>query len=98
LTALKSPGWVREGIYGGLLANAITQGLSRDILVDAMLDLDAEGYPIVLHVHDEVVAELDDSDHRDHEDMIEVMLRRVGNYPGLPLTAAGFTTKRYRKG
>ena len=98
LTALKSPGWVREGIYGGLLANAITQGLSRDILVDAMLDVDHCNYPIVLHVHDEIVAELDDSDERDHDDMIEVMLRRVERYNGLPLTAAGFTTKRYRKG
>jgi DNA polymerase len=97
LTALKSPGWVREGIYGGLLANAITQGLSRDILVDAMLDLDHCKYPIVLHVHDEVVAELDHGDARDHEDMIEVMLRRIGQYPGLPLTAAGFSAKRYRK-
>jgi DNA polymerase bacteriophage-type len=98
LTALKSPQWFRESIYGGLLANAATQGGCRDILVDAMLELDAEGWPIVLHVHDEVDAELDDSDPRDHEDMIEVMLRQAKKYPGLPLNAAGFTTKRYRKG
>lgn len=98
LTALKSPGWVREGIYGGLLANAVTQGLSRDILVDAMLDVDAEGYPITMHVHDEIQAELDDADPRTHDDMIAVMLRQAAKYPGLPLNAAGFTTKRYRKG
>lgn len=98
LTALKSPQWFREGIYGGLLANAATQGGCRDILVDAMLELDAEGYPIILHVHDDITAELDDSDPRDHEDMIEVMLRQAKKYPGLPLNAEGFTTKRLRKG
>lgn len=97
LTALKSPNWFRESIYGGLLANAATQGGCRDILVDAMLDLDAEGWPIVLHVHDDINAELDDSDPRDHEDMIEIMLRQAKKYPGLPLAAEGFTTKRLHK-
>lgn len=97
LTALKSPNWTRESIYGGLLANAATQGGCRDILVDAMLELDAEGWPIVLHVHDDINAELDDSDPRDHDDMIEVMLRQAKKYPGLPLAAEGFTTKRLRK-
>lgn len=98
LTALKSPEWVRESLYGGLLANAITQGLSRDILVDAMLEVDAAGFPIVLHVHDEIDAEIDDSDPRTHDDMIAIMLRQAAKYPGLPLAAAGFTAKRYRKG
>lgn len=98
LTARKSPVWRRQPLYGGLMANLITQGFARDILGDAMLDLDAEGYPILLHVHDEIVTELDEGDPRTHKTMIEVMLRQAKRYPGLPLNAAGYTAKRFRKG
>lgn len=98
LVARKSPMWRYESIYGGLLANLITQGLARDILADAQLDVDAEGFPIIMHVHDEIVVEIDDADPRTHDDLIEVMLRQAKKYPGLPLAAAGYTAKRARKG
>lgn len=47
--------WVRRSLYGGLLAENATQASSRDVLVEAMLRLDAAGYQIVGHVHDEVI-------------------------------------------
>lgn len=99
LTALKAPMWFRESIYGGLLANLITQGNCRDILWDGMEEADAEDFPIILDVHDEILAELDEGDPRDHTQLIDAMLRpALKKYPGLPLTAAGYTAKRYRKG
>jgi len=45
--------WARIGTYGGSLFNNIIQGTCRDLLAEVMLALDAKGYPIVLHTHDD---------------------------------------------
>lgn len=49
--------WGRIRLYGGLLVENIVQAISRDIMADRMLALEAAGYHNVLTVHDEVVTE-----------------------------------------
>jgi DNA polymerase len=49
--------WERIESYGPKLVENIVQATARDILADAMRRLDAAGYCIVMHVHDEVVIE-----------------------------------------
>jgi DNA polymerase len=43
-----------DGAYGGTWTENIVSGISRDLLVEAMLRVEAANYKITLHVHDEL--------------------------------------------
>lgn len=59
LTGLVELGGFRKKLYGGLLTQNLVAGTNRDILAEAILKIEAAGIPVVLHVHDEVVCEVD---------------------------------------
>jgi DNA polymerase len=61
-----------KGAFGGLIAENATQALCRDIFVDAMLRLEAGGYHIVAHLHDEFVCEARD-DFGDLEEFLSII-------------------------
>ena len=60
--------------------------------------IEAEGYSVVLHIHDELVTEVPDSNEFTADRLSELMCSNLGWNAGLPLAAAGFETYRYRKG
>ncbi|MGL5149811.1 MAG: DNA polymerase [Clostridium sp.] len=64
--------WTTIDTYGPKLVENIVQGISRDILGEAMLRLRDGGFNIVMHVHDEVVLEIE-RDSRTLEDVVEIM-------------------------
>lgn len=89
--------WVREDTYGGKLVENIVQAVSRDCLAVAMTRLDAAGYCIVMHVHDEEVLEVPDTDTGALAEINKIMSMPIDWAPGLPLTADGYETKYYKK-
>jgi DNA polymerase bacteriophage-type len=85
--------WERVDTYGGKLAENVVQAVSRDAMAAAMLRLDAAGFPLVLTVHDEVVA---DTGER-AEEFLALMAERPEWAPDLPLVVKGGVTQRYQK-
>lgn len=92
-----SDNYVRFPLYGGQLFNALIQGLARDILVHGMFAAEAAGFPIHLTTHDEIGAEVP-TGSRGPRELEEILCRLPPWADGLPMTAAGFAGKRYRKG
>jgi DNA polymerase len=89
--------WVRQHTYGGKLVENETQALARDILAHAMPKLEAAGYPIVLHVHDEAVAEVVKA--RGTVEEFEAIMAELPPWAeGFPLKASGgWRGLRFRK-
>ena len=88
--------YTRQKTYGGKLVENITQATARDCLRDAMTALDAAGYRVVFHVHDEIIADMPIGKGSLAE-MQEIMGRPLPWAPGLPLRAAGFEATFYQK-
>lgn len=88
--------WMRLQTYGGKLDENADQGFSRDLLCNAMLALDAEGFVLVGSEHDKAILEV-------HERMKSVdrikglMLAQPSYCAGLPLATDGKMMRRYGK-
>lgn len=89
--------WEDIETYGGKLVENIVQAVARDILVEAMLRIDAHpDYTMLMTVHDEVVAQAqaDDADENEFNDLV----RQVPEWAeGCPVDSETWIGKRYRK-
>ena len=93
---LENKKWGRIETYGPKLVENIVQGTARDLLAEAMLRVEKRGYPIVMHCHDEIIAEVPEG-MGSVEEMCEVMAVRPSWAEGLPLRADGYECPFYQK-
>ena len=81
-------------VYGGKFVENITQAVSRDLLAQAMLRLEAAGIEIVCHTHDEVIVEVEKID-------LEKLRGLLCQLPvwaaGLPVDAKCWSGTEYQK-
>lgn len=87
--------WEKTETWGGKLTENIVQAVARDCLAVAMVRLDAAGYNIVFHVHDEIIAEAPEGTR--WQDMAAIMGEPIDWAPGLQLRGDGYSTPFYMK-
>lgn len=87
--------WLRLESYGPKFVENIVQATARDILVEAMRRLEAAGYQIVMHVHDEAVIEAPADASLD--DICAIMGQTPAWAEGLLLRADGYVCDFYQK-
>lgn len=89
--------WSKQYTYGGKLAENVTQALCRDLLAYALVKVDSSGWPIILHVHDEIVTEVPDEPEFSVAKLEAMMCELPKWAPGFPLAAEGQELMRYAK-
>ena len=82
--------------FGGKIVENCTQSIARDLLAHALQNLEAAGYPIVFHVHDEAVMEVPIG-QGSVEEACRIMAIPPDWARDLPLRADGEETEFYRK-
>ena len=91
--------WKHIETYGGKLTENVVQAIARDCLAEAIERLEAAGFPIVFHVHDEVV--IDIKPYADNDTMLKTVCDIMKQPPAwaadMPLNAAGWVGDFFTK-
>jgi len=88
--------WERFALYGGLATENVVQAIARDLMANGMLQAEAAGYPIVMTIHDEAVADVP-SGRGTLAEFERLLCDLPGWATGLPVVASGWEKFRYCK-
>lgn len=94
--------WGRLETWGGKLVENIVQATARDCLAVTMKRVDAAGYTIVMHVHDEIICDVpilewESGNAQDLKKITDIMAIPPDWAPDLPLRGDGYVTPFYKK-
>jgi DNA polymerase len=85
-------------LWGGVVAENLSQGLARDIFADMMLRIEEAGIKIIFHVHDEFIIECQEEDAQDVlASTLKIMSEPPSWIPDIPLAAEGKILSHYQK-
>ena len=80
------------GLYSGKIVENIVQAVARDVLVEAILRLEAGGYPVVIHIHDSIACSVDAARAAECQQALLDAWRKAPEWaPGLALDSEGFS-------
>ena len=88
--------WTPLETYGGKLVENIVQAIARDCLAIAIEHLEAAGFPVVFHIHDEVVIDCP-PEQASLDEVTRLMTLPIPWAPDLPLNADGWVGDFFRK-
>ena len=88
--------WTQLETYGGKLVENVVQAIARDCLAAAIEHLEEAGFPVVFHVHDEVVIDCP-ADRADLDKVVQLMTLPIPWAKDLPLNADGWVGDYFRK-
>ena len=91
--------WGRIRTYGGMLTENVVQAIARDLMAEAMIRAERAGFPVVLTVHDEVIAERPmETDYLDRQKEFENFMAVCPPWAeGCPIAVEGGAVTRYQK-
>lgn len=88
--------WTQLETYGGKLVENVVQAIARDCLAIAIEHLEEAGFPVVFHVHDEVVIDCP-AEKADLDRVVQIMTLPIPWALDLPLNADGWVGEYFRK-
>lgn len=91
----KTKQWAEDKTWGGVLTENVTQAVARDLMMEAELRLEENGYEICMAVHDELLTE---HGYGNLEEFKTLMSTVPEWAEGLPVEVDAWTGNRYRKG
>lgn len=86
---------VRDGDGQPMIVHNCVQAIARDVMIHGWANVEALGFDVVLSVHDEVGAEA--AEDRELAEFEAAMIDLPEWAAGLPISAEGYKSKRYRK-
>ena len=89
--------WGETETYGGKLVENIVQATARDCLAVAMTRVSTLGYKIVMHVHDEMIVDVPNTDTEAPSRINAIMAQPIDWAEGLPLKGDTYETPFYKK-
>lgn len=80
-----------------LIVHNCVQAIARDVMGEAMPEVESAMYEIVLSIHDELVTEAPDDPFWNCDALSAILAAPPPWAPDMPLAAAGFESFRYKK-